>query len=414
MVERWGDRFLRRIFTDGERAVRHEPRQLGAPPGSALRRQGGHPQGARRPAGPVVARDGGGRRRPRAADAGPARSRPGRGAAGSAWSACTSASPTRPRSPRPWSWPRRSDDALRGHLGRDARDRRRDDRGDRPARRGADGERGARGGGRGARGAGPRPGRPGRGRRRVRRGQQRRRRLRGRAGAARAGRAGAGCTWPRRARRCAATRSSTSPPTSGPAARSRRSRPRPSWPSTPPPSSAPPVVVDALFGTGLARPIEGHLRRGHRAPSTARAARSSRSTCRAGCRPTPARSLGDRRCRAPHRDDGVPEGRAWRSRRGWRAAGRVDGGRDRHPGRRWRRPTGSRLARLEAADAIGALPPRGRARSQEPARPRAGRRGQPGQARRGTAGLDGGAARRGGAGHPGVGRARTRPRRIRS
>ena len=52
------------------------------------------------------------------------------------------------------------------------------------------------------------------------------------------------------------------------------------------------VVVDALFGAGLARPIEGELADADRAASMRAACPSSRSTCRAASTAPPERSEG--------------------------------------------------------------------------------------------------------------------------
>ena len=48
------------------------------------------------------------------------------------------------------------------------------------------------------------------------------------------------------------------------------------------------LIIDAMFGTGLTAPLTGLLRDGGRRPQRQRRCRSCRSTCRPGCRPTPA------------------------------------------------------------------------------------------------------------------------------
>ena len=47
------------------------------------------------------------------------------------------------------------------------------------------------------------------------------------------------------------------------------------------------LIVDALFGTGLKSALTGTLRDGDRRRQRVAASRSSRSTCRRACRPTP-------------------------------------------------------------------------------------------------------------------------------
>ncbi len=56
------------------------------------------------------------------------------------------------------------------------------------------------------------------------------------------------------------------------------------------------LVVDAMFGAGLARPVEGARTRGHRGARQP-ACRSSRSTCRAALTAPAARSAASRRAR---------------------------------------------------------------------------------------------------------------------
>ena len=103
------------------------------------------------------------------------------------------------------------------------------------------------------------------------------------------------------------------------------------------------VIVDALFGTGLGRPVTGHLAARDRAGERARAGSRSRSTCRRGSTPTAAcRSA--RACkRRSHRDLRVRQAGA-RRRAGVhlrRAAARR---RHRHPRAAGARPRASRAS----------------------------------------------------------------------
>ena len=83
------------------------------------------------------------------------------------------------------------------------------------------------------------------------------------------------------------------------------------------------LVVDALFGVGLARADRGSPRRGRRGDQS-RAARGSRSTSRRGSTPTPGATLGAARARRAHRDDGARSRSRWSSAPGFARCGEIE------------------------------------------------------------------------------------------